>query len=301
MLACSCSLAWARTLSRAHRSPLSLVSLSHSGSRSRSRTLSLSLVVSLALSLARSHALSRTLSRSLLLSRSLTLSLSVSLSHILALSFSLAHAFVRAHARAPYRHALPQRLAGFLSSALGLSPQLACSRAQQEQSPQHACSPTAPRRRPQQRPAPSASNHGLPARGRRCHGAISAAVRGWASAFKQQLAKESTAASRVRVSWGKRWHTQPSSAPSGSSCGGRESTGCASTNRRDRSLTVLLTKFILSPQTELHPRCRGLDKLVRGRSSSKTSPPVPLAGSWEDGGAITPHFTFGKIAKFGKK
>ena len=98
--------------------------------------------------------------------------------------------------------------------------------------------------------------------------------------------KESTAASRVRVSWGTRWHTQPSSAPSGSSCGGRESTGCASTNRRDRSLTVLLTKFILTVQTELHPRYRGLDKLVRGRSSSKTSPPVPLAGSREDGGAI---------------
>ena len=36
----------------------------------------------------------------------------------------------------------------------------------------------------------------------------------------------------------------------------------------------------------LHPRYRGLDKLVRGRSSSKTSPPVPLAGSREDGGAI---------------
>ena len=40
-------------------------------------------------------------------------------------------------------------------------------------------------------------------------------------------------------------------------------------------------------RTQLHPRCRGLDKLVRGRSSSKTSPPVPLAGSREDGGAIT--------------
>ena len=39
--------------------------------------------------------------------------------------------------------------------------------------------------------------------------------------------------------------------------------------------------------TQLHPRCRGLDKLVRGRSSSKTSPPVPLAGSREDGGAKT--------------
>ena len=44
---------------------------------------------------------------------------------------------------------------------------------------------------------------------------------------------------------------------------------------------------ILSVQTQLHPRCRGLDKLVRGRSSSKTSPPVPLAGSREDGGAKT--------------
>ena len=150
MLACSCSLAWARTLSRAHRSPLSLVSLALWLSLSLSHSLSRSS----SLSLSRSHALSRTLSRSLLLSRSLTLSLSVSLSHILALSFSLAHAFVRAHARAPSRHALPQRLAGFLSSALGLSPQLACSRAQQEQSPQHACSPTAPRRRPQQRPRP---------------------------------------------------------------------------------------------------------------------------------------------------
>merc|ERR1712086_570622 len=150
MLACSCSLAWARTLSRAHRSPLSLVSLALWLSLSLSHSLSRSS----SLSLARSHALSRTLSRSLLLSRSLTLSLSVSLSHILALFFSLAHAFVRAHARAPSRHALPQRLAGFLSSALGLSPQLACSRAQQEQSPQHACSPTAPRRRPQQRPRP---------------------------------------------------------------------------------------------------------------------------------------------------
>jgi len=150
MLACSCSLAWARTLSRAHRSPLSLVSLALSLSISLSHSLSRSS----SLSLSRSHALSHTLSRSLLLSCSLTLSLSVSLSHILALSFSLAHAFVRAHARAPSRHALPQRLAGFLSSALGLSPQLACSRAQQEQSPQHACSPTAPRRRPQQRPRP---------------------------------------------------------------------------------------------------------------------------------------------------
>ena len=43
---------------------------------------------------------------------------------------------------------------------------------------------------------------------------------------------------------------------------------------------------ILSAHTQLHPRYRGLDKLVRGRSSSKTSPPVPLAGSREDGGAI---------------
>ena len=42
---------------------------------------------------------------------------------------------------------------------------------------------------------------------------------------------------------------------------------------------------ILTVHTQLHPRCRGLDKLVRGRSSSKTSPPVPLAGSREDGGA----------------
>ena len=39
----------------------------------------------------------------------------------------------------------------------------------------------------------------------------------------------------------------------GASCGGRESTGCASTNRRDRSLTVLLTKFILTVRTHRTP------------------------------------------------
>jgi len=255
MLACSCSLAWARTLSRAHRSPLSLVSLalwlwlSLSHSLSRSRTLSLA----------------RRLSRSLARSLARTVTHSISLSPALSLSYSLALCLALSHPRSLF---LARSRIRSRSCARSLSPR----------------SPSAPRRLPQQRPrplatarllasaagavatarllshsaspassaAPSASNHGLPARGRRCHGAISAAVRGWASAFKQQLAKESTAASRVRVSWGKRWHTQPSSAPSGSSCGGRESTGCASTNRRDRSLTVLLTKFILSPQTDTH-------------------------------------------------
>jgi hypothetical protein len=34
----------------------------------------------------------------------------------------------------------------------------------------------------------------------------------------------------------------------------------------------------------LDQHCRGGDKLVRGRSSSKTSPPDPLAISWEAGG-----------------
>ena len=69
---------------------------------------------------------------------------------------------------------------------------------------------------------------------------------------------------------------------------GRPRAGCAVPRCvGPRWQTVLLTKFILSHvQTQLHPRCRGLDKLVRGRSSSKTSPPVPLAGSREDGGAI---------------
>ena len=35
--------------------------------------------------------------------------------------------------------------------------------------------------------------------------------------------------------------------------------------------------------------CRGGDKLERGRSSSKTSPPVPLAISWEAGGLTSLH------------
>ena len=43
---------------------------------------------------------------------------------------------------------------------------------------------------------------------------------------------------------------------------------------------------ILSVQTQLHPRCRGLDKLVRGRSSSKTSPPRPTRRLAGGGGAI---------------
>ena len=51
---------------------------------------------------------------------------------------------------------------------------------------------------------------------------------------------------------------------------------------RARDLNRGLTELILRHKRD--QRCRGGDKLAGGRSSSKTSPPVPLAGSWEAGG-----------------
>ena len=137
---------------------------------SLTRTLALALALALSLSLSHSLSLARRLSRSLARSLARTVTHSISLSPALSLSYSLALCLALSHPRSlflarsrirsrscarslsPRSPSAPRRLP--LSSALGLSPQLACSRAQQEQSPQHACSPTAPRRRPQQRPRP---------------------------------------------------------------------------------------------------------------------------------------------------
>ena len=88
---------------------------------------------------------------------------------------------------------------------------------------------------------------------------------------------------------GCRWSAGGQSAGCRWLAGGCQSAGCWSRVATWHMRPTAAPKtqiFILRDRRD--PRCRGGDKLAGGRSSSKTSPPVPLAISWEAGGLKSP-------------